>query len=883
MPWSLTGLVAVSALVAAVVSYTPAWDGIMVFPPAPTPPPMSAATTTVGAQPAVLTADQAFLEGPTTPTVSAATCLPDTSCVAAAMTWQPRGVDLVRVLPGIGDAVEHVRVEGLPAGMTIRGIRTIVCRSVTDCWLGGAASRGPYVWRYWPFLAHVQHGVATATLLRAAVPGTDQGVVTKIACPTEASCIATGLSAGAAGTEIAFVATLAGGHWLVTDRVANATSSATSCSSTGCHVLVAGKAGRHLFARMLDLGAHRAVVRRIALDPRIGWDPLVPALDCTASGCAAIECGLEGQVTDAPADLATYPASGPATFRRVPTRAQNACSFGSSGDPLRMPVPTHQLFCATVARCTVVALGTLETVRWDGARWSDDTVVGSPPTGGTQNTSAGTLSCESAQECVGTATFPVVPQPQDANFSIPGVDVIGNPSIESTDVFLDGSWTGEYAVVGSRPFFPGDVQVNAMSCSTSTCALGGYYTDRYGYEQAFVAEGTGARWGALTALPQVVAWNAGHAAAIVSVACAGTTCDAVGNYTDASSLPQGFAVTYQDGSWQQPATLAGASGSFSGQLDDVRCAQQGDCVAMGSEEFLTSGTLLSSNYQYSGEQVLWAQRQGAWGSTTLVDLWSMLQHCGNRAIPCTIPVSGVPTPPGVVADAWDNGIFYVPLSGGTLQLSNPLQTTCEPDGLCVEVAQMDQPSSQTSASDDQVVVIQDQLGSGFSELPGLVQLEHRLHASTSSVTLAGASCAAGSCTVAGSLSLGQFGDSITVASTWRDGRWGPLTVLRGLSVDTAGTLGSPPRAGYLSCYGPGDCVLVGSTRGHDPQLAVVVEHDGRFGAVRREPVAAAWGGLLGAVGGPVVSCAADGTCTIAVNAPQPGGATLPEVLRVEER
>ena len=92
----------------------------------------------------------------------------------------------------------------------------------------------------------------------------------------------------------------------------------------------------------------------------------------------------------------------------------------------------------------------------------------------------------------------------------------------------------------------GNAGVFSVSCgAASNCAAGGYYTDRHGNEQGFVAVEKDGRWGQAIKVPGLGPLNTGAGVAESdSVSCAPAgTCAAGGSYTDRRGNIQGFAVS----------------------------------------------------------------------------------------------------------------------------------------------------------------------------------------------------------------------------------------------------------------------------------------------------------------------------------------------------
>ncbi len=110
----------------------------------------------------------------------------------------------------------------------------------------------------------------------------------------------------------------------------------------------------------------------------------------------------------------------------------------------------------------------------------------------------------------------------------------------------NGAWGRALEVPGSGVLNAGgDAEVLSVSCaSAGNCAVGGYYADRPGHLQAFVAGERNGVWGRALEVPGSGVLNAGGDAQIVSVSCASAGhCGAGGDYYDGSSHEQAFVVS----------------------------------------------------------------------------------------------------------------------------------------------------------------------------------------------------------------------------------------------------------------------------------------------------------------------------------------------------
>src|SRR5215472_8884078 len=166
----------------------------------------------------------------------------------------------------------------------------------------------------------------------------------------------------------------------------------------------------------------------------------------------------------------------------------------------------------------------------------------------------------------------------------------------------NGTWGTAIEVPGSGALNTnGDARVESVSCpSAGNCAGSGSYnaipagsgTDR----QAFVVSERNGTWGTARQVPGSGALNAGGVASAESVSCASAgKCAAGGFYTDGFGHQQAFVVSEINGTWRTAIEVPG-SGALNtgagplapprGGVSSVSCAPAGNCAAGG---FYTDG------------------------------------------------------------------------------------------------------------------------------------------------------------------------------------------------------------------------------------------------------------------------------------------------------
>ena len=150
-------------------------------------------------------------------------------------------------------------------------------------------------------------------------------------------------------------------------------------------------------------------------------------------------------------------------------------------------------------------------------------------------------------------------------------------------------------------------QVSSVSCaSAGNCAYGGYYQDRHDNQQGFVAAERNGRWGTAIEVPGLGALNkvVGYAE-VTSVSCGPAgSCAAGGAYNDGR---QGFVAVERNGAWGKAIEvpgLAALSKRGGGSVSSVSCAPAGSCAA--------GGTYLANGGGWQG--FVAAERNGRWGT-----------------------------------------------------------------------------------------------------------------------------------------------------------------------------------------------------------------------------------------------------------------------------
>jgi hypothetical protein len=222
--------------------------------------------------------------------------------------------------------------------------------------------------------------------------------------------------------------------------------------------------------------------------------------------------------------------------------------------------------------------------------------------------------------------------PSAANCAAAGY--YGGPGISDTQPFViserNGTWGPAVTLPGTAALnADNDARAFSISCpSAGNCAAGGYYVDKAGRWQAFVASERGGAWHPLIEVPGTAAVNLGGDAWTNSVSCPSPGNCAAGGFYEASKYNddtakwQAFVVSERDGTWGKAiAVLPTASvndNTPGAAVESVSCPTAGNCAASGA--YLDpSGAL---------QAFVVSQRAGKWGKAVQVPGTSALNRGG---------------------------------------------------------------------------------------------------------------------------------------------------------------------------------------------------------------------------------------------------------------
>lgn len=203
---------------------------------------------------------------------------------------------------------------------------------------------------------------------------------------------------------------------------------------------------------------------------------------------------------------------------------------------------------------------------------------------------------------------------------------VGGPGVAGTAGI---SWGRAEALHGSPAFSrSGGVSVSSLSCwSVNNCAAGGsFFVSGLTFSDFVVVERNG-RWGRAKPPPGMAAL--GNDAFVTTVSCAaGGYCVAGGFYADRNGHWQAFVATYKKGRWQPPLGVRGTKvRHHQAFISSVSCLSARRCVAAGDNDL---GAFVT--WQVKG---VWRAAKvftGIGGGRTELSCWSPLDCVVARAL-----------------------------------------------------------------------------------------------------------------------------------------------------------------------------------------------------------------------------------------------------------
>jgi len=425
----------------------------------------------------------------------------------------------------------------------------------------------------------------------------------------------------------------------------------------------------------------------------------------------------------------------------------------------------------------------------------------------------------------------------------------GRASAAASSAASGRRWSAAVPVPGLAKLNVGhDAMLNDLACASGgNCAAGGFYTDRAGKGQAWIASEVRGTWRAAEEVPGTARLNTGGNAAVNLVSClAPGDCVAIGEAADATDPDKQspfVATEAKDGTWTTARPIAPALG-----VAVISCPRAGHCVVAGQSA--------------AGNASVAAEDGAAWGASRTLPGVTALGPEGSTvdALTCTSPgncvAAGTYDPPAAgwhqvfvaseVKGAWQRAI-EVPgtarlNAGGDAQIS---AISCASAGNCAVGG------FYSDRAGDYFTFVADQVRGRWDaarSIPGTVD----------PADVAGSSVTGLRCTAAATcLAVGGFGPDGFIAVE-QGGAWGKIRLVPDLT-------GWGTSLTAVACQSAGNCLLTGNAQlgtGDDSfdagaESFTMTEVKGAWSKPRVLTVAD--GGLTDSA---VLSCDRGGDCTV---------------------
>ena len=418
------------------------------------------------------------------------------------------------------------------------------------------------------------------------------------------------------------------------------------------------------------------------------------------------------------------------------------------------------------------------------------------------------------------------------------------------------SWGSAIDVPGTAGLNAGGAAtVNSVSCAgAGNCATGGSYVDGSNHRQAYVAAEHSGAWGTALEVPGTAHLNAGGFAQVYEVSCASAgNCAAGGFYTDASNVRHAFVVDETSGVWGNATPVRGPAVNHAPQLNSVSCAHAGACVAGG---FYRDGSGHSQAFVVE-------ERSGVWRRAIEVPHTAAL-NAGGAAYVASVSCSSVGncSAGGTYTDGSTNSqAFVVTERSGVWRnaIKVPGTATLNVGGLaavtsvsCASTGNCGAGGIYNAGFDHYEAFVVDERRGVWGharEVPGTAALNVGGYATVNSISCAGA----GNCSAGGAYRDTPSTDQAFVV-TERGGVWHA-------AIRVPGALGANSSLRSVSCASAGNCAAGGyySDGSSSGQAFLVAETGGVWGT-RSEVSGTEALNLGGGATTYAVSCARTGPC-----------------------
>jgi hypothetical protein len=347
----------------------------------------------------------------------------------------------------------------------------------------------------------------------------------------------------------------------------------------------------------------------------------------------------------------------------------------------------------------------------------------------------------------------------------------------------------------------------AVDCSSAgNCVAGGYYTDSFPHDQAWLAVQRNGKWGNAFEVPGTAALNAGGDASVASISCPSAgNCTATGGYEASGGALEVWVASEHRGHWAKATAVRNyvhLNVNHDGEVAAISCSAARDCTLGG--DYLD----VADHFQ----AFLATETGGHWAKAEKVPGIGSLNAGGHS-----------------IVDA----------------------VSCRRVGYCTAAG-----STQRTAAVYTAFVISESKGrwGKAARLPDMQTLNKDGHAVASELSCG----SAGNCVTGGVYEDSQ-GHSQAFLDMQKSGKWRNAFEVPG----TAGLNKGPfAQVTAISCPSAGNCAVGGyytNSSGHG-ELFLISQNEGRWGKAKEIP------GLAGLTKGSTaqiyaLSCSSAGNCS----------------------
>jgi len=166
----------------------------------------------------------------------------------------------------------------------------------------------------------------------------------------------------------------------------------------------------------------------------------------------------------------------------------------------------------------------------------------------------------------------------------------GHPAASTEGYVIVGfgdSWASLLAPLPPDASLRPAAELTDVSCAGSTCEAVGDYVDNAGNTRGLILDYAGTTWTPSEAPLPAGAATSSQSATVQAIACPATdSCSAAGNYTDAAGTQKPLLLSETSGTWSATKGIlpAGTPTNPHPQFKAIDCSTPGDCAAVGFDD-----------------------------------------------------------------------------------------------------------------------------------------------------------------------------------------------------------------------------------------------------------------------------------------------------------